>query len=122
MMKIGVTYENGKIFQHFGKSQAFKCYTVADGKVVHAEVVPTGGAGHAALAQFLQEQGVDTVICGHIGGGAKAALAAAGIALYGGVAGSPDAAVDAFLAGALAYDPDVQCDHPDPHHSCPPIH
>lgn len=121
-MKIAVTYENGKIFQHFGKSQAFKCYTIEDGKVVHAEVIPTGMAGHAALAVFLQDHHVDTVICGHIGGGAKAALAAANIALYGGVSGSPDAAVDAFLAGALAYDPDVQCDHPDPHHTCPTIH
>lgn len=121
-MKIGVTYEDGKIFQHFGRSQAFKCYTVEDGHVVHAEVVSTGSAGHAALANFLKDQGVDTVICGHIGGGAKAALAAAGIALYGGVAGKADAAVDTFLSGALTYDPDVQCDHPDPNHTCPPIH
>ena len=33
-MKIAVTYENGEIFQHFGHTEAFKIYDIADGKVV----------------------------------------------------------------------------------------
>jgi len=60
--------------------------------------------------------GIDMLICGGIGGGAQAALAQAGIALYGGVSGSADAAVEAFLAGQLAFNPNVQCDHHDHHH------
>lgn len=120
-MKIAVTYENGEIFQHFGHTEAFKIYDIADGKVVSAEVVDTNGSGHGALAGFLVAHGVDTLICGGIGGGAQNALAQAGIRLFGGVSGNADEAVNALLAGNLVYDPDVHCDHHDHHgegHSC----
>ena len=120
-MKIAVTYENGEIFQHFGHTAEFKIYEVADGKVVNAEVVDTNGSGHGALAGFLVQHGVDTLICGGIGGGAQNALAQAGIRLFGGVSGSADDAVNALLAGNLGYDPDVHCNHHDHHeegHSC----
>ena len=59
------------------------------------------------------QNGVDTLICGGIGGGAQAALAEAGIKLYGGVSGDADAAVSALLSGNLGYDPNVHCDHHD---------
>ena len=71
------------------------------------------GIGHGAVALFLMRHGVDTVICGGIGGGAKAALAGAGIRLYGGVTGEADAAVATLLAGALGYDPEARCGHHD---------
>ena len=69
-MKIAVTYEDGNIYGHFGHTQQFKIYTVEQGSVVSSEVVPTGDSGHGALAGFLKERGVDTLICGGIGGGA----------------------------------------------------
>ena len=116
IMKIAVTYENGQIFQHFGHTEQFKLYEAADGKVIHAEVVDTNGSGHGALAGFLMQNGVDTLICGGIGGGAQAALAEAGIKLYGGVSGDADAAVSALLSGNLGYDPNVHCDHHDHEH------
>lgn len=110
-MKIAVTYENGQIYQHFGHTQQFKVYTVEDGRVTDSRVVDTAGQGHGALAGFLLGGGVDTLICGGIGGGAQAALAQAGIKLYGGVSGSADEAVQALLEGRLDYDADVHCDH-----------
>ena len=115
-MKIAVTYENGQIFQHFGHTEQFKLYDVADGKVVRTEVVNTNGSGHGALAGFLMQNGVDTLICGGIGGGAQIALAEAGIKLYGGVSGEADDAVNALLAGNLGYNPDVRCSHHDHEH------
>ena len=120
-MKIAVTYENGMVFQHFGHTEQFKVYTVEDGKITASEVVDTNGSGHGALAGFLQLRGVDTLICGGIGGGAQMALAEANIRLLGGVQGSADAAVEAFLSGSLSYDPNVHCDHHDHHgegHDC----
>lgn len=110
-MKIAVTYENGLVFQHFGHTEAMKIYEVNDKKVVSSEVVSTNGSGHGALAGFLAEHGVDTLICGGIGGGAKNALAEAGIVLYGGVSGDADGAVDALLKGELRFNPDIQCSH-----------
>ena len=70
-MKIAVTYENGQVFQHFGHTEQFKIYEAAEGKVVSTRVVETGGSGHGALAGFLRGLGVDTLICGGIGGGAR---------------------------------------------------
>ena len=110
-MKIAVTYEAGEIFQHFGHTENFKVYDVEDGKVIDSKVVNTNGSGHGALATLLSENKVDVLICGGIGGGAQMALAEAGIKLYGGVSGSADAAVEAFLKEELAYNPDVKCNH-----------
>lgn len=112
-MKIAVTYENGQVFQHFGHTEQFKVYEVADGKIVSARVVDTNGSGHSALGGFLADLGVDTLICGGIGGGAQNALTEAGIRFYGGVTGNADQAVEALLSGGLAFDPNVHCDHHD---------
>ena len=87
IMRIAVTYENGQIFQHFGHTESFKIYDVED-----------------------------VLICGGIGGGAQAALAAAGIKLFGGVSGDADKAVEAFINETLDYDPDVKCSHHEHSH------
>ena len=124
-MKIAVTYENGLIFQHFGHTEAFKLYEVSDGKVQSAQVVSTNGSGHGALATLLHDLDVQMLICGGIGGGAQMALAQAGIVVYGGVQGFADAAVAAFLAGGLNYDPNVKCSHHEHHgegHNCADHH
>ncbi len=115
-MKIGVTYENGQVFQHFGHTEQFKIYEVQDNKVISSEVVDTNGSGHGALAGFLKQYQVEALICGGIGGGAQNALASAGIKLYGGVSGDADAAVEALLRDELAYNPDVKCNHHGEHH------
>lgn len=115
-MKIAVTYDNGNIFQHFGHTETFKIYTVEGKEIINSEVVPTAGSGHGALAGFLTSHQVDVLICGGIGGGAKMALAQAGIQLMGGVSGSADDAVAAYLTGKLIFNPNVMCNHHDEHH------
>lgn len=120
MMRIAVTYENGTIFQHFGHTEQFKVYDVEAGKIVQTKIVDTNGSGHGALAGVLSALNVDVLICGGIGGGAQMALAENGIKLYGGVSGNADEAVNAFIAGELAFDPDVHCDHHDHAHGDAP--
>ena len=115
-MKIAVTFESGLIFQHFGHTASFKIYDVDDGEIKSSVVVDTNGSGHGALAGFLADLGVDTLICGGIGGGAQMALANAGIQLYGGVSGDADDAVEALLSGSLNYNPCVRCNHHDHEH------
>jgi len=110
-MKIAVTYEDGNVFQHFGHTEQFKVYDIKDGGIAEAQVISSNGSGHGALAGMLSSLGVDTLICGGIGAGAQAALAEAGIQLYGGVSGSADEAVNALLAGNLQFNPDIRCDH-----------
>ena len=115
-MKIAVTYENGNVYGHFGHTAAFKVYEAENGKILSSQVVDTNGSGHGALAGLLSCLGVDVLICGGIGGGARYALMESGIAIYGGVTGDADEAVELFLNNALNYDPCARCSHHDHHH------
>ena len=118
-MKIAATYANGEIFQHFGHTQQFKVYEVEDGKIVASKIIGSNGVGHGALAGLLSQGGIDVLICGGIGGGAINALGQAGIEVYAGAAGSPDAAVEALRAGALPKVGEATCHSNHPHsHSC----
>lgn len=110
VMKIAVTYDNGNVFQHFGKTEFFKVYEVEDNKVVSSEVIGSNGTGHGALAGLLADRNVDVLICGGIGGGAQAALAEAGVELCAGAEGDTDQVVEAYLKGELVST-GANCDH-----------
>ena len=118
-MKIAATYDNGNIFQHFGKTETFKVYEVEDNKVVSSEVIGSNGTGHGALAGLLAAQGISVLICGGIGGGAQTALAEAGIEVCSGAQGNTDEAVEAYLKGELTS-AGTTCDHHhhEEGHSC----
>lgn len=111
-MKIAVTYENGEVFQHFGKTENFKVYEVENNEVVSSEVISSNGSGHGALAGVLAGEGVDVLICGGIGGGARNALAEAGIEICSGTSGNTDQVVEAYLQGTLE-DAGATCSHHD---------
>ncbi len=115
-MKIAVTYESGLIFQHFGHTKQFKIYEIIDNSVVSFKILDTNDSGHGALAGLLKENDIDVLICGGIGGGAQNALTQAGIKFFGGVQGSADQAVVAYVCGKLDYNPDAKCDHHDHEH------
>lgn len=88
------------------------CYLFpAAGLILSSEVVSTNGQGHGALVGFLVQHQVNVVLCGGIGAGAQAALAQAGIQLFGGISGSADAAAADYLAGRLVFDPNAHCNH-----------
>lgn len=110
-MKIAVTYENGNVFGHFGRTEQFKIYEIEDGKIAASEIVDTNGSGHGALALFLKNNGVNALICGGIGMGARIALGEVGIDLMPGVSGNADEAVNSYILGELDFNPDVQCNH-----------
>lgn len=118
-MKIAVTYDNGNVFQHFGRTESFKVYEVEDNKIISSEVIGSNGVGHGALAGLLSEQSVNVLICGGIGGGAQAALAEAGVELCAGAEGDADQAVEAYLKGELVST-GANCDHHhhEDGHSC----
>ena len=114
-MKIAVTYENGNVFQHFGRTESFKVYEVEDNKIVSGKVIGNDGLGHEALAGLLADKAIDVLICGGLGQGAQNALAAAGVEVVAGASGDADAAVEAYLRGELV-NTGANCDHPDHPH------
>ena len=116
-MKLAITFENGQVFQHFGQSKAFKIYDITDdGKTVAESILEVQGEGHGSLAKLLDDNGVNVLICGGIGGGARETLEKVGIDFYPGVTGSADEAKEAFLNNQLNYDPDTTCNHHGHHH------
>lgn len=117
-MKIAVTYENGQVFQHFGHCKQFKIYQIEEDKVVSSAIVDTLESGHGALSGFLSSWNVDTLICGGIGGGARTALAQAGIRLFPGVSGNADEKVNDLLKNTLVFDPNATCNHHGHEHHC----
>ena len=109
-MTIAIPYENGQVFQHFGKTEQFMLYTAENGGVGSVRLVRTGANGHGALAGFLRQNGAEAVVCGGLGEGARQALSAAGIAVNGGVSGSADEAAERLFAGRLVFNPNAACD------------
>ena len=118
-MKIAVTYDNGEVFQHFGRTENFKVYEVENNQVVSSEVIGSNGIGHGALAGLLAEEDIEVLICGGIGVGAQNALSEAGITLVAGAAGNTDEVVESYLKGELVST-GANCNHHNHEegHSC----
>jgi predicted Fe-Mo cluster-binding NifX family protein len=119
-MRIAVASTDGTTLSpHFGRSQCFIVYEVADGKVVGREVRDNHYTAHAAgecregdshahdkphsheaVVSALRDCAV--VLCGGMGWRAAEELKAHGIQpLIVNAEGTPDQTVEAFLAGRL---------------------
>jgi len=120
VVTIAVTYEDGEVFQHFGRTEQFKIYDVENNKIVSSQVVGNDGQAHGGLVSVLKKYGVSAFICGGIGGGARMMIESQGIKLYPGAQGNADDAVRALIAGDLVFDPNTECHHHDGEegHSC----
>ena len=110
-MKIAVPHENGEVFQHFGHATEFKIYTADDKQPLAGEIVHPEDVSHEAVAGYLKKQGVDILICGGIGEGAREAIEAEHILLCSNVSGRADEVVESFLEGSLEFMSGASCDH-----------
>lgn len=120
-MRIAVTYDNGQVFQHFGKTQQFKIYDVDESKVIETFILDSNGAGHGALADVLRRNKVDLLICGGIGNGAVNALAKCNVNVCAGTSGDTDQLIEQYLKGELELNGKSNCNHHhehEEHHEC----
>ena len=101
MIRIAVAYQNGEVWQHFGRTESFKFYDVKGGQIIDSQVFSTNGEGHGALAQFLAVNQVSVVICGGIGMPMMSRINSYGLKVCPGVTGDADEAVRKYLAGKL---------------------
>ena len=118
MKKIGIAYENGQIFQHFGKTPSFLIAETEGKQILSQKVVSTNGEGHSALVDFLAGLDVNVVVCGGIGQGARDALAAGNMEVIGGQEGSAEAALMFYLNGDLRDSGGCCGHHHGEGHSC----
>lgn len=113
-MLIAVTYDNGVINQHFGKTKYMKVYEVnAQNEIQKVHLESMGKHTHHGIAGYIKEIGVDTLICGNLGQGAVDALENAGIKIYAGNTGNCDSAVIKFLHGDMVQNNKANCNHHD---------
>ncbi|RVU54484.1 NifB/NifX family molybdenum-iron cluster-binding protein [Anaerosphaera multitolerans] len=115
-MKVAVTFENEKVFPHFGRTPFFAIYEIENGNIVEKSILETPASGHGALVDFLTEKNIEALICGGIGGGAVNALREAGISIYAGATGSADEQVNSFIKGQLTVNMEANCNHHHEHH------
>jgi predicted Fe-Mo cluster-binding NifX family protein len=119
-MKIAVTYSNGEIFQHFGKTKQIELYTITNLKITSSEVVEVSKGGNSNIVNLISELGADVLICGGITEETKELLSQKGIVLYSGAQGNTKESVEGFIDGSLFTKDKYSCS--DARHGCGSCH
>ena len=114
-MKIAVPTRDGVVDNHFGHCDHYTIFTVNDGVVKMKEILPSpqGGGCKSGIALVLRQKGVQVMLAGNMGDGAKNVLEGQEIKVIRGCSGDIDALVKAYLAGEV-MDNGEACDH----HEC----
>lgn len=104
-MVIAVSYKDGEIFEHFGHAEMFALYTTNEEntELTGKRIVEVEETGHQAVADLMDKNGVDVVIVGNIGGGARKALTEYGIVAFAGFCGNADDAAELMMRGQLPF-------------------
>ena len=95
-MKVAIPTEEGMILRQFGQAREFTVYDVEIELVRSKKTVSVAEGG---IESFLQDEGIDAVICGHIRSGARNLLRMRRIELTYGVLGSADDVMVRYLSG-----------------------
>ena len=117
-MKIAIAAAGESVSASFGGSEAFWVYEDDHGTVVKKYRVPIEGAGFEAVLGALEHLGADILVCAALEDGERRSLAASGILLSEGAQGSTDAAALRYLGGAIACDPENNCNYCGHKHEC----
>ena len=118
-MIVAITFDKGRVGQHFGHTEEFKIYEVTPNKEeVEFYYVKTNGEGCSALVPILKANKVNVLVCGGLGEGAYNHLTEAGIIVVPGVEGEVDDVFGQLMDGSLAYSEGPNCDHHHEGHEC----
>ena len=114
-MKIAVPTREGVVDNHFGHCHHYTIFTVNDGVVKMKEILPSpqGCGCKSGIALVLRQKGVQVMLAGNIGEGARNVLEGQEIKVIRGCSGDIDALVKAYLAGEVIDNGEV-CDQ----HEC----
>ena len=115
-MKIAVPTRDGHVDDHFGHCANYTIFDIMDGKVVGSSKLasPEGCGCKSGIAPVLRQMGVQVMLAGNMGQGAKNVLEAQRIEVIRGCSGDVEALVNEFIEGKVKDDGQV-CDHHDCH-------
>ena len=103
-MKIAVSYKDGEIYEHFGHAEMFAIYEFHGMDVENSTkrlIDVHELSGHEAMVERMKAEGIDAVISGNMGSGAKSMLLANGIVPVVGYCGDADTAAELLILGRL---------------------
>ena len=114
-MKIAVPTRDGRVDDHFGHCDHYTIFTIEGKEVTATETLPSpqGCGCKSNIASTLAEMGVEVMLAGNMGEGAKNKLSAAGIRVIRGCSGAIDTLIKTYLTG-FVFDSGITCDH----HNC----
>ncbi|WP_423363585.1 NifB/NifX family molybdenum-iron cluster-binding protein [Mycoplasma sp. P36-A1] len=114
-MKIAMPYEDGKIFQHYGKSKQVIIYTIEEGKVLAEEVITLDLKPEQSIANVLKQNGVSTIVVGHLGQGAIDSIEKEGLDIIRGIDLDTATVAQMYADGSLKSNNQDVCDHDHDH-------
>ena len=103
-MKIALpTRPDATVDDHFGHCACFTIVTVEEGRIVASSTVPApeGCGCRSGVASTLRQMGVDALLAGNMGEGARQVLEAQQIRVVRGCSGAVEEVVGGFLAGRI---------------------
>ena len=100
---------------HFGHCDHYTIFTIENGAIVGTETLPApqGCGCKSGIAGVLAEMGVEVMLAGNMGQGAKNVLERNNIRVVRGCSGSVEVLVQTYLRG-FVFDNGQGCDH----HNC----
>ena len=114
-MKIAVPTRDGMVDNHFGHCDHYTIFTINDGEIKMKEIRPSpqGCGCKSGIVLVLRQKGVQTMLAGNMGEGARNVLESHDIKVVRGCSGNIDELVRAYLAGEIR-DNGEACSH----HEC----
>ena len=112
-MRIAIPMAQGKLCMHFGHCEQFALVDVDEAKktILSTNYLTPPPHEPGLFPRWLHEQGANMIIAGGMGQRAQGLFTENGIkVLVGAAAESPEATVQAYLAGTLKTGANV-CDH-----------
>lgn len=100
-MKIAVASEGNMVTGHFGHCEQFWIFDEQEGKIVGEEAVANPGHRPGFLPNFLNDQGVNVIISGGMGGGAISIFNEKNIEVVVGAEGESKDMATRYLNGDL---------------------
>ena len=103
-MKIAVPTRDGRVDDHFGHCDHYTIFTIEDHRIVAREELPSpqGCGCKSGIAADLQQKGVEVMLAGNMGEGAKQILTKHHIRVIRGCSGPVEPLVAAYLRGELS--------------------
>lgn len=119
-MKITVPTRNNVVDDHFGHCEYYTIFTVDEKKQIRETEIqasPQGCGCKSDIASVLENKGVELMLAGNMGEGAKNVLETHHIRVVRGCSGPVESVVNNWLNGKI-QDSGESCDHHDEHHQC----